>query len=101
MCALGFYCPYDEVEPVVCPPGAYCGFKSHKPKLCPIGTYNPFAQMGLVSDCLPCKGGYHCNARGIGDLEAFGDKFKCPLGHFCYEGYDLQPTPCYDGSYLD
>ena len=32
---------------------------------------------------------------------AFGEKYECPLGHYCQAGVNFSPVPCIAGSYLD
>ena len=51
--------------------------------------------------CLPCKGGYNCRDKGIGNLFTYGDEYLCPEGFYCPRGYDIDPAPCIAGSYVD
>jgi len=101
ICQAGWYCPYEGTEPVICPAGAFCGFSSFEPTYCPEGTYQPFDNKGHANDCLPCKAGYNCFEKGIGNLVSAGDKYKCPEGHFCPSGINIKPVKCIAGSYLD
>lgn len=57
--------------------------------------------MSGIDDCLPCLGGYYCNTTGIGNLLAFGDKYKCPLGHYCPNSDNVKPIPCLAGTFID
>ena len=86
---------------MICPAGAYCGFSSFEPTYCPEGTYQPFDNKGHANDCLPCKAGYNCYEKGIGNLVSAGDKYKCPEGHYCPSGINIKPVKCIAGSYLD
>jgi len=52
-------------------------------------------------DCLPCKGGYNCKDKGIGNIMKLGNMYKCPPGHYCPRGIGLDPYPCPAGTYLD
>ena len=68
MCQMGYYCDLEEEKPQDCPYGSYCPFSSSKPTLCPKGTYNPLQNGGHIMDCIPCKGGYYCKDKGIGNV---------------------------------
>jgi len=72
-----------------------------EPTYCSRGTYNPIEMKGNKADCLPCKGGYNCSERGLGNLVKYKDKYKCPSGHYCPRGEDIDPIKCIAGSYLD
>lgn len=98
-CKMGYYCNYDQIEPKICPQGAYCGIGVTEPTWCPRGTYNPIEGMGAPGDCKPCRGGYDCDGRAIGNLLKY-PQYICPGGHFCPRGIDIDPIPCIAGSYL-
>lgn len=100
-CKAGYYCNYDQLEPKICPQGAYCPIGSMEPTYCSRGTFNPIEKKGNKADCLPCKGGYHCSERGLGNLVKYKNKYKCPSGHYCPRGEDIDPIKCIAGSYLD
>lgn len=52
-------------------------------------------------DCIPCKGGYYCKDKGIGNVMKNQNKYKCPKGYYCPRGIGLEPYPCPSGTYLD
>jgi hypothetical protein len=101
ICEIGYYCQEDSKIPRECPAGYFCPIGSFEPEPCPIGSYNPSLKKGSITDCLPCKGGYTCKEKAIGNVGQQGNKFKCPLGNYCPEGYNTDPIPCIDGSYYD
>ena len=87
--------------PIDCPTGHYCPINSQYPTACPKGTYQPLYNQTGVDDCKPCLGGYYCNEERIGNVVAAGDKYKCPLGHFCPSGDNIRPIACLAGSFID
>lgn len=68
-CPKGYFCD-NTVAPVVlftnskCPEGHYCppGTKHSTEFRCPIGTYSNYTGLDNVTNCLPCPGGYYCDA---------------------------------------
>lgn len=98
---MGWYCNYNETEPQICPPGTYCPFNSQDPLNCPKGTYNIKEGAGSIKDCFPCEGGYHCYEPAIGNLNSDEKNYKCPLGHYCPRGENIEPIPCLGGTYID
>ena len=87
--------------PIGCPTGHYCPVNSQYPTACPKGTYQPLVNQTGVDDCKPCLGGYYCYEERIGNVVAAGDKYKCPLGHFCPSGDNIRPIACLAGSFID
>jgi len=72
-----------------------------EPTYCSRGTFNPTVMGKSKADCKPCKGGYSCSDRGLGNLIKYKDKYLCPSGHYCPRGEDIDPIKCIAGSFLD
>jgi hypothetical protein len=101
ICSPGKYCNYESRIPQGCPPGAYCPIGSQFPTLCPRGTFQPNNNQSGIDDCKPCMGGYFCNETGLGNLFKYGEKYKCPLGHYCPTGTSVKPIACLAGTFID
>ena len=96
----GYYCPYGQIEPILCPIGNYCPIGSTTPKNCSATRYNPSTGGTDITACQACKGGYNCYEDAISDLITTGDKYKCPNGNFCPIA-TWRPFPCKAGTYSD
>ena len=101
-CSVGYYCTSGSYlfQPAnvnfggLCPPGHFCPSGTSLPQQCPLGTYLPSYLGSSVKSCLPCPGGYHCNATGLAN--PYG---KCNAGYYCISGAK-SPRPSPDGPLL-
>jgi len=77
---------YDYCK-IPCPDGRYCPYGQIDPVVCPDGTQSSGVNSS-ISGCAPCHSGYFCSK---------GNKTMCPVGTYCTEGTSV-PTPCVAGA---
>lgn len=123
-CPAGYFCD-NTMAPVVlynssfCPQGYYCpnGTKYSTEFPCPLGTFGNVTGFQEVGDCIPCPGGYYCDAVAqteytkicnagyfcktlakTGTPTQGVDADECPPGHYCPQ-QTSEPQKCPRGTF--
>jgi len=85
-CQGGYWCEPGRDAPQLCPEGHFCPPGSEAPTACPMYRYNANPGSANADECRPCSRGYYCSAPALGNLYAYGSRYRCPPGHFCPAG---------------